>query len=58
MSTGLIDQTCIATSVIAVFNRLPDDIEKYLYVNASGGHNGSSSPDGSEAVDAVLARTK
>jgi len=54
VSTGLIDQTCIATSVFAYYNALPPAVEKHIRVNPVGGHNGSGSVDGPKAVDAVL----
>ena len=53
-STGLIDHTCIATSVFAYYNALPLTVEKHIHVNPVGGHNGSGSIDGPDAVDAIL----
>ena len=53
-STGLIDHTCIATSVFACYNALPPGIEKHISVNPVGGHNGSGSAEGRKAIDAIL----
>ena len=54
VSTGLIDHTCIATSVFAFYNALPPTVEKHIHVNPVGGHNGSGSIAGPQAVDAIL----
>lgn len=53
-STGLIDQTCIATSVFAYYNALPPTVAKHIRVNPVGGHNGSGSIEGPQAIDAML----
>ena len=53
-SAGLIDQTCIATSIFAFYNALPPTVEKHIDVNPIGGHNGSGSFGGLKAIDAVL----
>ncbi len=54
VSTGLIDQTCIATSVFACYNSLPPEIEKHIDVNPTGGHNGSRAKLGRDVIDAIL----
>ena len=53
-STGLIDNTCIATSIFACYNALPPGIEKHIHVNPVGGHNGSGSAEGRKVIDAIL----
>ena len=53
-STGLIDHTCIATSVFAFYNALPPTVEKHIFVNPVGGHNGSGSAEGQRVIDAIL----
>ena len=54
VSTGLIDHTCIATSVFAYYNALPPTVEKHIRVNPIGGHNGSGSIEGPKTVAAIL----
>ena len=53
-SAGLIDHTCIATSVFAFYNALPPTVEKHICVNPVGGHNGSGTAEGRKAIDAIL----
>jgi len=54
ISTGLIDQTCIATSIFAYYNALPPTVEKHIDVNPIGGHNNSRNYAGRDVVDAIL----
>ncbi len=39
ISTGLLDKTCPPTGVVAVFNNLPKETEKHLYIAPNAGHD-------------------
>ena len=57
ISTGLIDQTCIATSIFACYNALPPDVEKHIAVTPFGGHNDSRAKLGRGVVDELLSKS-
>ncbi len=38
ISTGLLDNTCPPTGVVAVYNNLPKNTEKHLYIAPNAGH--------------------
>ena len=50
MSTGLVDQTCVAPAVFSAYNSLPDGTEKHIAVNPVGNHGTSRTPEGIAAV--------
>ena len=54
MSTGLVDLTCVSTAVFSAFNSIPAGVEKHMYVNPSGNHDTSDSPEGDAAIRAIL----
>jgi cephalosporin-C deacetylase-like acetyl esterase len=54
VSAGLIDNTCIATSICAFYNALPEGVEKHIAINPIGGHNGSPSLAGQRKIGEVL----
>ena len=54
VSAGLIDNTCIATSIQAFYNALPEGVEKHIAVNPVGGHNTSPNPAGQRKIREVL----
>ena len=57
ISTGLIDNTCIATSVFAYYNALPAEVEKHIAVTPFGGHNDSRAKLGRGVVDELLSKS-
>ncbi len=50
MSTGLVDQTCVAPAVFSAYNSLPAGTEKHIAVNPVGNHGTSRTPEGIAAV--------
>ena len=58
VSSGLIDNTCIATSIQAFYNALPEGVEKHIAVNPVGGHNTSPNPAGQRKIREVLKLTE
>ena len=50
MSTGLVDQTCVAPAVFSAYNSLPAGTEKHIAVNPVGNHGTSRTPEGVAAV--------
>ena len=54
VSAGLIDNTCIATSIHAFYNALPEGVEKHIAINPVGGHNTSPALAGQRKIKEVL----
>ena len=54
VSAGLIDNTCIATSICAFYNALPEGVEKHIAINPIGGHSGSPNLAGQRKIGEVL----
>ena len=50
ISTGLVDQTCVAPAVFSAYNSLPADTEKHIAVNPVGNHGTSRTQEGIKAV--------
>ena len=53
MTVGMIDNTCVPTSVYAVFNNLPAATEKHMTIFATEGHVGKN-PAGYKALNRIL----
>ena len=53
MTVGMIDLTCVPTSVYAVFNNLPAATEKHMTIFPTEGHVGKN-PAGYNAMNKVL----
>ena len=56
VSTGLIDNICVATSVCAAYNALPEGTKKHLTINPHGDHGTSISAEGAKAIKQVLGK--
>ena len=56
ISTGLIDNICVATSVCAAYNALPEGTKKHLTINPCGDHGTSISAEGAKAIKKVLGK--
>ncbi len=53
MTVGMIDLTCVPTSVYAVFNNLPAATEKHMTIFPTEGHVGKN-PAGYNAMNKIL----
>lgn len=53
MTAGMIDMTCVPTSVYAVYNNLPASTEKHMTAFPSLGHVGQN-PEGNKAISKIL----
>ena len=53
MTVGMIDNTCVPTSVYAVFNNLPAATEKHMTIFPTEGHVGKN-PAGYKAINKVV----
>ena len=53
LSAGLIDRTCYAVSIYAVYNRLPEDL-RHIAINPTGGHSNSPAVAGRRKIKEVL----
>ena len=53
MTAGMIDNTCVPTSVYAVFNNLPAETEKHMTIFPTEGHVGKN-PAGTRAMNKIL----
>ena len=54
MSTGLVDNTCVSSAVFSAFNSLPAGVEKHMFINPSGNHDTSDSPEGDTVIRKIL----
>lgn len=54
MTTGLVDNTCVPTSVYAVFNNLPPETEKHITLFPEAGHV-AKNPAGYTRMNRILA---
>lgn len=54
ISAGLIDNTCIATSIFAAYNAIPEGTKKHISVNPLGGHGTSPSKRGEKAITDLI----
>ena len=54
LSTGMNDSTCVPTSVVAVFNSLPEKTVKHLYIAPTGDHLTTGNPPADTALDKLL----
>ncbi len=53
LSAGLIDRTCFAVSIYAVYNKLPEKL-RHIAINPLGGHSNSPSAAGQRRIREVL----
>ena len=53
MTVGMIDMTCVPTSVYAVFNNIPAGTEKHMTIFPTEGHVGKN-PSGNRALNKIL----
>ena len=56
LSTGMIDNVCVPTSVLAVCNSLPVQTVKHLYISPDGGHE-TQNPEAVKELRRFLAET-
>ncbi len=53
ISTGLLDKTCPPSGVLAVYNNLPADTEKHIYIAPKAGH-GAGYPGVAETLHSIV----
>ncbi len=56
LSTGLIDNVCLAPGVYAVYNSLPEGTEKKITPHPNSGHSGSLSYPGRRMINSIIDR--
>lgn len=58
VNTGLFDRTCVPTSVLAVFNSIPETTQKWLTVVPDGAHGAHHNPGNKRRNDYMAAAVK
>ena len=58
VNTGLFDTTCVPTSVMAVYNSIPETTQKWLTIVPDGKHDASHKPGNKRRNDYLLKAKK
>ena len=58
VSTGLYDRTCVPTSVLAVYNSIPETTQKWLTFVPDGAHGAHHKPADNRRADYIEAAVK